>query len=152
MPWIEKQNSNSRVAQITAVVIALMVAAPLARHLRNDARTYATSEALADMQYGYRQAIEFARSKESEVDRIFFTNDYGQAYIYLLFYKKLTPMEFRGGGLANYVITDNPWKDGAGSKRVLIVGSSTDFPEQVQGIKDILYPDGKVAFRIVEIK
>lgn len=152
LPWVESLKPSSRVLQIAAIVIAFVVAAPLARHLRNDAKTYASSVALADMQYGYKEAIEFARSKEPEVDRVFFTNDYGQAYIYLLFYKKLTPMEFRGGGLANYVITDNPWKDGAGSKRVLIVGSGTDFPEQVQGIKDILYPDGKLAFRIVEIK
>lgn len=152
LPALEKLAQNSQIKAIAALLLGLVVALSLAWHLGNDRRAYENSEVLVELQYGYKEVIEFVRSYESQVDRVFFTNDYGQAYIFLLFYKKMNPMEFRGGGLANYVITDNPWKDGAGSKRVLIVGSSTDFPEQIQGIKDINYPDGKLAFRVVKIE
>lgn len=151
LPLVEGLKEGSRSQQLIAAALAFVIALPLAWHLKNDQRTYVSSSALKEMQYGYKEVIEYVRAHESEVDRVFFTNDYGQAYIYLLFYKRLNPMEFRGGALANYTITENPWKDGAGSKRVMIVGSGTDFPEQVNGVKDILYPDGKLAFRVVKL-
>ncbi len=118
-------------------------------HMSNDSAVYKTSTALKDLQYGYKQAIEYVRSRENEVDKVFFTNEYGQAYIYLLFYKRMNPIEFRGGGLANYTITDHPWQDGAGTPRVFLVGGPNEFPEQIQSEKIIYYPGGKIAFKIV---
>lgn len=131
-------------------VVVLIVGFGLLWHQNNDIKSYGTSTALKDMQYGYKEAITYVREHESEVDKVFFTNEYGQAYIYLLFYKKMNPIDFRGGGLANYTITDHPWKDGAGIQRVMLVGGPNEFPEQIQSVKNILYPDGKIAFKIVK--
>jgi 4-amino-4-deoxy-L-arabinose transferase-like glycosyltransferase len=110
-----------------------------------------TVTAARDFQYGYQQAVTFARSQESSVHTVIFTNAYGQAYIYVLLFKWLTPIEYQQGALANYEIRDLNWNNDKNRKDVLIVGTPQEIPDGVSGIvKQIDFPDGTVAFRIVE--
>ncbi len=112
-------------------------------------RVYTSSVALADFGYGYEEVIAYARSKESEVSKVYITNHFGQAYVYLLFFKRLTPIDYQGGGLANYVISDRPFHDAQGHTPALIIGTPDEVPATQNVVKEIEYPDGTVAFRIV---
>ncbi len=48
-----------------------------------------------EWQYGYKEAIAYVKSVESEYERIVFTEDLGRPYIYALFYEKYDPLKFR---------------------------------------------------------
>lgn len=146
--WLEKRKSQRLVAG-AAVVIAMVVSFGVVRHQTNDARVYATSTALSDLQYGYQTVIEYARSQESSVRKIYLSNHYGQAYIFLLFFKQMSPIDYRGGGLANYVISDRPYEDARGQSNVLIIGTEDEIPGTLGREKEFKYPDGKVVFRVV---
>lgn len=110
---------------------------------------YTSSTALHELGYGYDELMAFVRPKEGGVDHVYFTDSYGQAYIYILFFKRLTPMEYQHGGLANYTISSKPYTEATGKKNVLIVGTAEDFPDSVVPVKEIYYPDGKIAFKVV---
>ncbi len=80
-----------------------------------------------------------------------FTNGYGQAYIYILLFKKLTPIEYQQGALANYEIRDLNWSSDKNKKNILIVGTPKEIPADAPNIvKQIAFPDGSIAFRIIK--
>ena len=114
-------------------------------------QTYSTTPAVKDFQYGYQEAVQYARQKESEVDKVLFTSAYGQPYIYILLFKHLTPIQFHQGALANYEIRDLNWQNDRTRTNILIVGTPKEIPADAPNIvKEIRYPGGEVAFRIVE--
>ena len=114
-------------------------------------KTYSGTQAAKEFQYGYEEAVQFARQKESEVHTVLFTSAYGQPYIFILLFKKLTPIQFHQGALANYEIRDLNWQNDRTRTNILIVGTPKEIPEDAQHIvKEIRYPGGEVAFRIVE--
>lgn len=121
-----------------------------ARYLQIYQRTYSTSTALSEFGYGYEELMEFVRSRESTVDKVYFTNAYGQAYIYLLLFKQLDPISYRQGALANYSISSTPFLEARGHARVLVVGTPKDFPSRANVVKEVTYPDGSVAFQVVQ--
>lgn len=114
-------------------------------------RTYTSSVALKDVGYGYDEVLSYVRQNEKNVDHVYFTNAYSQAYIYILLSKKLTPMEYQHGGLSNYTITNTPYADAKGKSGVLVVTTPS---EDIGGLlpeKIIRYPDGKIAFVVVRL-
>lgn len=146
--YLEKKKYSQLQGTVLVIFIALVICG-LAWHMRNNARVYATPKALSNMQYGYLEAVAYARSQESSVDRIYFSNAYRQAYIYILFSKHMNPIDYRGGGLANYVITDHPYADAVGKTNVLVIGTDQQIPDAATIEKEILFPDGSVAFQVV---
>lgn len=113
-------------------------------------RVYASSAA-AEFQYGYQEAVTYARSQEGSVHGVLFTNGYGQAYIYILLFKRLTPIEYQQGALANYEIRDLNWSSDKNRKNILIVGTPKEIPADAPNIvKQIAFPDGSIAFRIIK--
>ena len=42
-------------------------------------------------QYGYKEALSYARENEAKFDRVIMTYFYDQPYIYYLFYNKIDP-------------------------------------------------------------
>lgn len=132
--------------------IAMVMVASTLMYARTYLQVYTSTIALRDMQYGYEEAVQYARAQERNVNRVYFTNAYGQAYIYLLFFKHMNPIDFRGGGLANYVIADKVWSMAQADKNVLVVGTPEDIPASAEHIvHEVKYPDGTVAFRIVKL-
>lgn len=110
-----------------------------------------SSIAVRDFQYGYQEAIQYARLQESSVHSVLLTSKYGQPYIYILFYKGLTSIEWQQGALANYELRDFTWDEVKERKDILIIGSPQEIPQDAQNIvKEIRFPDGEIAFRIVK--
>ncbi len=62
----------------------------------------------------------------------------------------MNPIDYRGGGLANYTITDKPFEEAHGQKNVLIVGTDEQIPDDQSIIFEVKYPDGNVAFQVVQ--
>ncbi len=48
-----------------------------------------------EWQYGYKDAISYINKIAEKYDRIYFTNDLGRPYIYVLFYTEYSPEKFR---------------------------------------------------------
>jgi 4-amino-4-deoxy-L-arabinose transferase-like glycosyltransferase len=113
-----------------------------------------------DWQYGYKQAVEYAKLEENKYDVISFTPAYGRPYIYLLFYGNITP--------ETYWRTKNEIRDSFGfynvlsvgkyqfrnslidasdvGKRVLYVGAPGQIPANLKVVKTINFLNGKPAF------
>lgn len=49
----------------------------------------------SEWQYGYKQAISYAQSKQNNYNKIVMTKELGRPYIYVLFYEKYSPEKFR---------------------------------------------------------
>ncbi|HZZ98708.1 MAG TPA: phospholipid carrier-dependent glycosyltransferase, partial [Candidatus Saccharimonadia bacterium] len=75
------------------VVLLVVLAVELCWQVSAYQRVYA-STAATEFQYGYQEAVTYTRSQEGSVHGVLFTNGYGQAYIYILLFKKLTPIEY----------------------------------------------------------
>jgi len=45
--------------------------------------------------YGYKQAAQYVTQNQSKFDQIYFSNFYGQPYIYYLFYSKYPPARYQ---------------------------------------------------------
>ncbi|MBP7774226.1 hypothetical protein KA078_00380 [Candidatus Woesebacteria bacterium] len=73
--------------------------------------TFASNSA-TDFQDGYLEAFQLAQKYEKgtdgmpKVEKILFTSEYGQPYIFALFTKKSNPIWYRGGSLNTYQFTD----------------------------------------------
>lgn len=73
--------------------------------------TFAQASA-EDFQDGYLEAFQLAQKYEKgtdgmpKVEKILFTSEYGQPYIFALFTKKSNPIWYRGGSLNTYQFTD----------------------------------------------
>jgi hypothetical protein len=119
-------------------------------------------EAAKDWQYGYKQAVQTADLYETQVDQIIMTYAYDQPHIYMMFYNRVDPIwyqqQYKGGevkraqrSFGKYVFRDINWETDKQLKNVLLIGTASEIPDGTLGIvKDINYPDGSVAFRIVK--
>lgn len=106
-----------------------------------------------DWQYGYQEAVVFARQNEDQVDKIIFTSHYGQPHIFTYFYQNREPLSVFWGAMSKYLFRDIKWDEDKNLENVLIIGSAQEIPASFPDIiKEILFPDGQVAFRIVKTK
>ncbi len=116
--------------------------------------TVFSKESASDFQDGYLEAFALAQKYEKgldgfpEVDKILFTSDYGQPYIYALFVRKTNPIWYRGGSLVKYEFTDKINVGDLTRKNALIVGSNTD-ELPIENVSQIINgSDGKMRFQI----
>jgi 4-amino-4-deoxy-L-arabinose transferase-like glycosyltransferase len=125
-----------------------------------------------DWGYGYKQAVQKIYPLRNNYQKIIFTSEYGQPYIYWLFYGKYSPIDYQ----AKAKLTENASGDVGrvekldnlefrsisfdGDKNLsksLLVGTEIEIPlEKIDYSKqkildEIKFLDGKIAFRIVEI-
>jgi len=106
-----------------------------------------------DWQYGYQEAVVYARQNEDQVKKIVFTSAYGQPHIFAYFYQNRDPLSVFWGAMSKYLFRDIKWAEDKNLENVLIIGSAQEIPAGAPGIiKEILFPDGQVAFRIVKTK
>lgn len=94
---------------------------------------------------GYIEAFQIAQEYEKglngkpEVEKVLFTSEYGQPYIYALFVRKTSPIWYRGGSLVKYEFTDKINSGDLDRDNTLIVaGKSTtlDYTKATHIIKD----------------
>lgn len=120
-------------------------------------RNYTTvfeSQSANDFQDGYLEAFSIARQHElgidnrQKVDKILFSSEYGQPYIYALFVRKTNPIWYRGGSLNTYEFTDKISIGDLTRKNTLVVASnSQDLPEKEADY--LVYgSDGSVRFKL----
>lgn len=114
-------------------------------------------------QYGYKEAMEYLATEDTQVSKIIFTNRFDQPYIYYLFYNKIDPGWYqeiwRGAPpsqelrvIGKYEFRKVDWSFDDKQQNSFIVGSSGEggeVPPDAHGIvKEIHFLDGSVAFRI----
>jgi len=123
-----------------------------------------------DWQYGYQEVSSFLQHNEAKYDHIVFTKWFGEPQLFLAFYGKWDPDWYQKENFQNlryeqvdkmwldqldsyfigkYTFKYISWSDETRDKKTLYIGKFDDFPG-VKIIKSIHYPDGTVAFNIVE--
>jgi len=104
-----------------------------------------------DWQYGYKQVAAIAREYEDRVDKIIISSYYGQPYIFTYWYQSRKPQAVFWGGMSKYLFREIKWGSDHLLPNSLIIGSPEDIPGDSSGIiKEINFPDGQVAFRVVK--
>lgn len=105
-------------------------------------------------QDGYLDTMEVVKDYEKgingkpQVEKIMFSSEYGQPYIYALFSRKTDPRYYQGGSLIKYEFTDLDMGDFE-RKNTLLVASeaNTDFP--IHRADHLIYgSDGSVRFHL----
>ncbi len=118
-------------------------------------------EYASSWQYGYKQAVEVVKNYEANYDKTVVTYAYDQPYIYFLFYNQTDPFWYQANwgraeiqranrSYGKFIFRNIDWTKDDKLSRTLFVGTPQEIPDGVAGlIKDIKFPDGTVALRIV---
>lgn len=115
-------------------------------------------------QYGYKQIVKYAKEHESRFDKILITYKYDQPYIYYLFYNKIDPSwyqknwDYNKNGqvdrfkriIGKYEFRDIDWSKDKNIPNALIITSPDEVPQETAAIREIRFPDGRLAFKIIE--
>lgn len=122
------------------------------------------TEQAADWQYGYKQVVDSVNNIKQDNNKVIVTYGYDQPYIYFLFYNPIDPTwyqsQWRGGEIerfnrsfGDYTFRNIDWKQDQNLQNTILVGTPGEIPADADSIiKEIKYPNGDVAFRIVELK
>lgn len=124
-----------------------------------------------DWQYGYPQISTYLKEHESEYDQIVVTKWFGEPQLFLAFYGQWDPLWYQKENqqnlryesegsmwldqlqeytLGKYVFKYISWSIENRSKRTLYIGKFDDFDSNAKIEETIRYPDGTVAFLIVQ--
>ena len=115
-------------------------------------------------QYGYKEALSYAKENEAKFDRVIMTYFYDQPYIYYLFYNKIDPLwyqknwDYNKNGetdrfkrvIGKYTFRNIEYSKDINIRKTLLIGTPEEIPNNAHIIKIIKFPDGKTAFKIVE--
>src|SRR3989344_1659579 len=110
-------------------------------------------------QYGYKEALSFAKENEKRFSNIVMTYEYDQPYVYYLFYNKIDPTwhqnnwDYNRNGtidrfkriIGKYTFRNIDYSKDAHLPSTLIIGTPQEIPDNAKVIKVIKFPDGKVA-------
>lgn len=106
-----------------------------------------------DFREGYLEAFAVALDYErgengkKQVDKIIFTSQYGQPYIYALFVRKTNPIWYQGGSLIKYEFKEVERGD-LSRKNSLVVAHPDDEMYGAEPDQQIMGSDGKPRFNI----
>lgn len=121
-------------------------------------------EQAADWQYGYKQVVDSINDVKTGNEKVIVTYRYDQPYIFFLFYNKIDPTwyqsQWQGGEIerfnrsfGDYVFRNIDWEQDQNIQNTILVGTPGEIPVTANSmIKEIKYPNGEVAFRIVKLK
>ena len=115
-------------------------------------------------QYGYKEALSFAKENETKFDKIIVSYKYDQPYIYYLFYNKIDPSlyqknwDYNKTGLIDrfkrvigkYEFRNIDYSKDSVNSNTLLIGTPDEIPDSVKALKSVKFPDGRVAFKIVK--
>lgn len=111
-----------------------------------------------DWQYGYKQVIDYIRQQRFNNKKIIVSNkkEMSQSHMFTLFYLGYDPNKYLSEGgtrtdennkFSNFEFRSFEYDN---EHNVFLVGSSTDFPESLEPLYTIYYPDKTIAIKIVE--
>jgi len=115
-----------------------------------------------DWQYGYKEAVDTVSKIEDKYNKVIVTYKYDQPYIYFLFYQKIDPVWYQNQwtgleikrderNFGKFEFRNIDWSNDVNLKNVLFVATPYEIPEEVGGVvKQIYFPDGSIAFNIIE--
>jgi 4-amino-4-deoxy-L-arabinose transferase-like glycosyltransferase len=113
-----------------------------------------------DWQYGYKEAVSSVREIKKNYKDVIVSSEVpmDQSYIFFLYYLKYPPEKYhteQGNdpsvrSFDMYTFRKLDLEKDKNSKNTLLVGSSRDFPKEVDGIKTVRYPDGTEAIKLVD--
>lgn len=127
-------------------------------------------EYATDWMYGYKQAI-LLNPDFSKYNKVIFTNEYGQPYIYYLFYSKYPPAKFQSQAVLekdsldvgtvkkidNIEFRQVNWPADRGLENTLIIGTDEEIPDadiltekKSKKLLDLKLVDGKSAIKVIE--
>jgi len=115
-------------------------------------------------QYGYKEALSYAKENEEKFNNVIMTYEYDQPYIYYLFYNKIDPAwyqknwDYNKNGtidrfkrvVGKYTFRNIEYSKDVNIPNALLIGTPREIPDNAKVIKTIKFPDGKTAFKIVE--
>lgn len=107
-----------------------------------------------DWQYGYKELAHYLRDEEDKVEKIIVTSAYGQPHIFIQFWQERKVENVFWGGMKKYLYRDVNWEEDQRMENTLIVGTPEQIPlaaipRWTKIEKEIYFPDGSVAFRIM---
>lgn len=110
-----------------------------------------------DFKDGYIEAMQIAEKYEKgigveAVEKIIFSNYYGQPYIYAIFVRKSSPMNYRAGSLIKYQFSDKVDISDLERPNALIIGSSNDVLPIEKADYLIYGSDGEIKFKIFDTR
>ncbi len=122
-------------------------------------------EQAASWQYGYSEMVKEVSLLKHQFEKVIITYKYDQPYVYFLFYEKIDPSWYQSywmdknleimrfeRSFGNYLFRNIEWKMDKNLTGTLLVGTPSEIPGNASGlIKEIYFPDGSVAFRIVAL-
>lgn len=149
------------------VTIGVVIIISLALNIKYYLKSYYISTPIKYgyfWQYGYKQALSYAKKNEERFENIIMTYGYDQPYIYYLFYNKINPIwyqknwDYNGNGEADrfkriigkYTFRNIEYSKDINIKNTLFIGTPKEIPDSATVIRTIKFPDGKVAFKIVK--
>lgn len=119
-------------------------------------------------QFGYKQIFTNYKDQFNHYDRIIISDEYAQPYIFMLFYLKYDPENYRNEAVRNsidkwgfstvgkinqFIFSDNPKNDlTKQSGRLLIFTTSEEKLEGLKPVGEIKFLDGNTAFLIYDFK
>jgi len=111
-------------------------------------------------QYGYKEAAQIAKQYEDQVEKVIFTSYYNQPHVFTYFYQQRQPKHVFWGSMSKYLFRAIDWygdknfiiENNKKLTKLLIIGAPEEIPTDAKDIiKEIKFPDGETAFRIVKI-
>lgn len=88
----------SLTAKLACVLLVLLAVGNISYFLEDYFVHYAKQHSL-EWQYGYKDAVSYLKQEEGKYDQIFFTQELGRPYVYVLFYQHYDPVAFRKDSL-----------------------------------------------------
>lgn len=112
-------------------------------------------------QFGNKEAVLYAKGNENKYDKIIISYEYDQPYIYYLFYNKIDPAwyqknwDYAGNGtidrfyrkIGKYEFRNIDYTKDKNLKNTLLIGTPDELKD-ASSIYNILFPDGRVAYKI----
>jgi len=122
----------------------------------HDYYTIFARESATAFQDGYLEAFTYlipfekGQNGNNQVDKIVFSSDYGQPYIYALFARKTNPIWYQGGSLIRYEFKDEVTIGDLERENTIVVASNKDdlLGKNDKADKIIYGSDGSERFRI----
>jgi 4-amino-4-deoxy-L-arabinose transferase-like glycosyltransferase len=153
--------------KLTGIIISLVIIVSLIFNIKYYLESYYITTPIKYgyfWQYGYKEALNFAKSNETKFNNIIMTYEYDQPYIYYLFYNKINPdwyqknWDYNKNGtvdrfkriIGKYTFRNIDYSKDIYIPKSLLIGTPREIPDDAKVIKTIEFPDGRIAFKIVE--
>lgn len=170
--WLKKKSAVWWISLSVAMIVLMVV--QFGNYLMNYYQIYPLNYS-RDWQYGYKQVVDYINKHKEEYGLIVFSRHYGEPHMFTLFYLSYDPAKYQNDpNLVRYetndwvrvlkfdkfyfpdlgdkgtqfadIVKENP------GKKILFIGKSGDFPEELPRLLSVNFLNGNPAFEVVGVK